>query len=244
MFIILNFITRSIPLVDMGGHCACIVDADVGSLGSGDCVAATVENGARAATHLDVGLGDVGLGQIVVGVGRYAVAEFWGGVVVVTVAATKELANEDFVVFAGVLLCREHKGAVFVFVLFVLSFSISFVACNAIGYSLRKFVRNGRRCLIDRGTDGSCDVVAAENVVDENVVAHLFAIDMDEGSAADVGLAGTAEDVAVKIDGADGDGGVATGVAFTATAIDVAVDFWLGMSDVEHRAWSHEQDCA
>ena len=152
---------------------------------------------------------------------------------IVAVAAAIEAADEDTmrIVLLAFTFCSHractHTGAPGVVdgVLGGMRL-LRLAALEDVGEFCRKFVHSGVAGA-ERLADGAGNVIATVDGVDEYHARTMFAVDVDECPAADVGHAGTAEDVLYTA-GADGDLGVAARVAFVATTINVTANGNLG----------------
>ena len=144
------------------------------------------------------------------------------GIVIVAIAATEELAKVDFLVVNDfcrctfpypccLFFCRAtdtHEGVP------------CFIDGDGVVRFFRNFIGHGGRA------DSSRYVIAAIDVVDENEVGGVFAVDIDEGASAYIGHTGTAKDP-VQVAGTHGDSGIAPDIALIAAPIDAAADVYL-----------------
>ena len=224
---------------------------DDGSLRHRGVVAAAVSIHDGAAEQFQIGLGQIGDGEVVATAlrdgGHYLVCAFLlddmiGAVVlvvVVAVAAGKELSDIHLMVIdrLAVLYLRgtadAHEGIP-----------------RVVDAVLRGLGKNGIVVLILRQfggrPDGARNIVAAIYVVDDDVVRSVFAVNVHKRPAFHIRHTCTAED-GVDVAVSHGDGGVASHITRITTAIDIAAygnlrTGWMHREEQEqHTKYSLEQ---
>ena len=194
-----------------------IVDADVGRSGDGGVVASGIDVAEGAALYFHVGLVHLGTNEGCLArsnhVARrlvlHAVFVAHRFVVIGTIAATKHLTDEDVALcfsLAGCPLGGGEDEAV-VGLIYAIAFGLGHFRGHSVG-----------------SADGAGDVVAAIDVVDGDVAAHVLAVNVDEGVLAHIGLAGSTEHTTFQVARVHNNFRAASHVAGVAAAIDVAAN--------------------
>ena len=109
----------------------------------------------------------------------------------------------------------ENKGSILLCIL-------PFCFCDLIGDCMLKFFWYGI-CSLDRLSYFSRNIIATINHIDNDVVAHVLAVDIDESTTTHVGHTGTAKD-SVDVTGTYGHICIARHITSIAATIDITAN--------------------
>ena len=151
---------------------------------------------------------------------------------IVTIATSEELADINLLsiicFFLAIHLGRDaYKGIPGVIDLILACFSTDF----------RQFCRDSIRC-----TDGSGDIITAINLIDNDIVRSMLAIDMDKGTATHISHTGTAID-GVHITCQHSHRGTAPCITGITATIDITANHNLGYSLLPRQHKEQQEQC-
>ena len=97
---------------------------------------------------------------------------------------------------------------------------------NFIGDSLCQLRRNGVG-LLNGLTHSSCYIITTIDMIDDDVVTHVFTIDIDIGMSSHICLTCTTKDIALDVTSRYGDRSVTRHITSIATTIDITTNLDL-----------------